>query len=94
MGPLNVLSYQSHLQCNDISISLRFTPTTFYRDAGTSILTPRQLMVELFLLTSSRFPLRKLKEKYTLAEIRTLRFRLGDHTLYPPPLERRVLYIA
>ena len=44
--------------------------------------TPRQLMVELFVLASSRFPLRKPEQKFTPAESRTHKFRLG-RKLYP-----------
>ena len=40
-------------------------------------------MVELFVLTSSRFPLRKPEEKFTPAETRTHKFRLGGRVLYP-----------
>ena len=45
--------------------------------------TPRQPMVELFVLASSRFPLRKPEEKLTPAESRTHKFRLSGRTLYP-----------
>ena len=45
--------------------------------------TPRQPMVELFVLTSSRFPLRKSEEKFTPAESRTHKFRLSGRMLYP-----------
>ena len=40
-------------------------------------------MVELFVLTSSRFPLRKPEEKFTSAESRTHEFRLSGRMLYP-----------
>ena len=40
-------------------------------------------MVELFVLASSRFPLRKPEEKITPAESRTHKFRLSGRTLYP-----------
>ena len=44
--------------------------------------TPRQPIVELFVLTSSRFPLRKSEEKSTPAETRTHKFRLSGRILY------------
>ena len=44
----------------DFRISPRFSRTSLYRDASSvSTLAPRQPMVELYLLTFSRFPLRK-----------------------------------
>ena len=49
--------------------------------------TPRQLMVELFVLASSRIPLRKPEEKFTPAESRTHKFRLSGRTLYPLDLD-------
>ena len=45
--------------------------------------TPRQPMIEVFVLASSRFPLRKSEEKFTSAESRTLKFRLSGRNLYP-----------
>ena len=45
--------------------------------------TPRQLMVELFVCASSRFPLRKSEEKLTPIETRTHKFRLHGRKLYP-----------
>ena len=45
--------------------------------------TPRQPMVELFVLASSRFPYQKSEEKITPAESRTHKFRLSGRMLYP-----------
>ena len=45
--------------------------------------TPRQPMIEVFVLASSRFPLRKSEEKITPADTRTHKFRLSGRTLYP-----------
>ena len=67
----------------DLPISPRFMPTSFYRDAGSALPIPRQPMVELFVLTSSRFPLRKSELKITPAETRTHKFRLSGRKLYP-----------
>ena len=69
----------------DLPISPRFTPTSFYRDAGSALLhlVNYYVMVELFVLTSSPFPLRKSEEKCTPAEIRFHELRLGERMLYP-----------
>ena len=53
----------------DLPISPRFTPTTFYRDCRFSTATPRQPMVELFVLASSRCPLRKSEENSLLLSL-------------------------
>ena len=45
--------------------------------------TPRQLMVEHFVLVSSRFPRRNPEESYTPAETRTHKFRLSGRTFDP-----------
>ena len=45
--------------------------------------TSSTLAVEVFVLTSSRFPLRKPEEKFTPVESRPHKFRLSGHMLYP-----------
>jgi len=46
--------------------------------------SPRQLVVGLFVLTSSSFPLQILKEKGTPADTRTHQFRLRELTTLHP----------
>ena len=76
-------------------LSLVHTPTSFDRDAEVQhSCTSHQSMVEVFVPTSSRFPLGKSEEKCTPAETRTPKFRLGGrefllYLLNERPLERR-----
>ena len=68
----------------DLPISPRFTPTSLYRDAGSTLLN----LVNQWLnfpcsLTSTCFPLRKLEDKLTPAETRTLKLRLNGRMVYP-----------
>ena len=53
----------------DLPISPRFTPYNFLSRCKVSILTTRQPMVEFYLLTFPRYPLRKKEHKPTLVRI-------------------------
>ena len=86
MGPINELQRcPSRVWSQGIylPISPRVHAYEFLSRSRFSTPTPPQPMVELFVLTSSRFPLRKPEEKFTLAETRTPKFRLSGRTLYP-----------
>ena len=66
----------------DLPISPRFTPTNFYRDAGSALLhlVNQWLNFRTHVLTLSAAETRR---KFTPAESRTHKFRLSGHTLYP-----------
>ena len=53
----------------DLPISPRFTPYNFLSRCKVSILTTCQPMVEFYLLTFPRYPLRKKEHKPTLVRI-------------------------
>ena len=59
----------------DLPISPRFTPHNFLSRCKFSTLTTRQLMVEFYLLTFPRFPLRKNEQKSYFGKNRTHDFR-------------------
>ena len=59
----------------DVPISPRFTPYDFLSRCKFSTLTTRQPMVEFYLLTFPRFPLRKKKHKSYFGKNRTHDFR-------------------
>ena len=59
----------------DLAISPRFTPYGFLSRCKFSTLTTRQLMVEFYLLTFPRFPLRKKEHKSYFGKNRTHDFR-------------------
>ena len=59
----------------DLPISPRFTPYNFLLRCKFSTLTPRQPMVEVYLLTFPRFPLRKKEHKSYFGKNRTDDFR-------------------
>ena len=59
----------------DLSISPRFTPCDFLSRCKFSTLTTRQPMVEFYLLTFPRFPLRKKEHKSYFGKNRTHDFR-------------------
>ena len=61
----------------DLPISPRFTPYDFLSRCKFSTLTTRQPMVELYLLTFPRFPLRKKEHKSYFGKNRTHDFRSG-----------------
>ena len=58
----------------DLPISPRFTPYDFLSRCKFSILTTRQPMVEFYLLTLPRFPLRKKEHKSYFGKNRTRDF--------------------
>ena len=77
----------------DLPISPRFTPYHFLSRCKFSTLTTRQPMVEFYLLTFPRFPLRKKEHKSYFGKNRTHDFRTsrcaaylldhsGDNTIY------------
>ena len=59
----------------DLTISPRFTPYNFLSRCEFSTLTTRQPMVEFYLLTFPRFPLRKKEHKSYFGKNRTHDFR-------------------
>ena len=59
----------------DLPISPRFTPYNFLSRCKFSTLTTRQPMVEFYLLTFPRFPLRKKEHKSYFGKNRTQDFR-------------------
>ena len=59
----------------DLPISPRFTSYDFLSRCKLSTLTTRQLMVEFYLLTFLRFPLRKNEHNFSFGENRTHDFR-------------------
>ena len=59
----------------DLPISPRFTPYNFLSRCNFSTLTTRQPMVEFYLLTFPRFPLRKKEHKSYFGKNRTHDFR-------------------
>ena len=59
----------------DLPISPRFTPFDILSQCKVSNLTIRQAMVEFYLLTFPRFPLRKKEHKSSFGKNRTHDFR-------------------
>ena len=81
----------------DLPISPRFTPYDFLSRCKFSTLTTRQPMVEFYLLTFPRFPLRKKEHKSYFGRNRTHDFRtsrcagyLLDHSGDDFPMARIV----
>ena len=65
----------------DLPISPRFTPYNFLSRCKFSTLTTRQPMVEFYLLTFPRFPLRKKEHKSYFGKNRTYDFHLSLRNL-------------
>ena len=76
----------------DLAISPRFTPYDFLSRCKFSTLTTRQPMVEFYLLTFPRFPLRKKEHKSYFGKNRTHDFRTSRCRLPTRPLGRRGLH--
>ena len=66
----------------DLPISPRFTPYNFLSRCKFSTLTTRQPMVEFYLLTFPRFPLRKKEHKSYVGKNRTHDFRTSRCAAY------------
>ena len=66
----------------DLPISPRFTPYNFLSRCKFSTLTTRQPMVEFYLLTFPRFPLRKKEHKPYFGKNRTHDFRTSRCAVY------------
>ena len=66
----------------DLPISPRFTPYIFLSRWKFSTLTTRQPMVEFYLLTFPRFPLRKKEHKSNFGKNRTHDFRTSRCAAY------------
>ena len=66
----------------DMPISPRFTPSGFSSRCNFSDLTTRQPMVEFYLLTFPRFPLRKKERKSYFGKNPTHDFRTGRCACY------------
>ena len=67
----------------DLPISPRFTPYDFLSRCKFSTLTTRQPMVEFYLLTFPRFPLRKKERKSYFGKNRSHNFRTSRCAGYP-----------
>ena len=67
---------------NDLPISPGFTPYDFLSRCKFSTLTTRQPMVEFYLLTFPRFPLRKKEHKSYFGKNRTHDFRTSRCAAY------------
>ena len=67
---------------NDLPISPRFTPYSFLSRCKFSALTTRQPLVEFYLLTFPRFPLRKKEHKSCFGENRTHDLRTSRYAAY------------
>ena len=66
----------------DLPISPQFTPYNFLSRCKFSTLTTRQPMVEFYLLTFPRFPLRKKEHKSYFGKNRTHDFRTSRCAAY------------
>ena len=66
----------------DLPISPRFTPYNFLSRCKFSTLTTRQPMVEFYLLTFPRFPLRKKEHKSYFGKNQTHDFRTSRCAAY------------
>ena len=66
----------------DLPISPRFTPYDFLSRCKFSTLTTRQTMVEVYLLTFPRFPLRKKERKSYFGKNRAHDFRTSRCAVY------------
>ena len=66
----------------DLPISPRFTPYNFLSQCKSSTLTTRQPMVEFYLLTFPRFPLRKKEHKSYFGKNQTHDFRTSRCAAY------------
>ena len=66
----------------DLPISPRFTPYNFLSRCKFSTLTTRQPVVEFYLLTFPRFPLRKKEHKSYFGKNRTHDFRTRRYAAY------------
>ena len=86
----------------DLPISPRFTPYDFLSRCKFRTLTTRQPMVEFYLLTFPRFPLRKKEHKFYFGKNRTHDFRtsrcagyLLDHSGDEcPEKDKRTLFLS
>ena len=72
---MDLISIVLPVVTKDLPISPRFTPYDFLSRCKFSTLTTRQPMVEFYLLTFPRFPLRKKEHKSYLGKNRTHDFR-------------------
>ena len=72
---MNLISTMLPVVTKDLLISPRFTPCIFLSRCKFSTLTTRQPMVEFYLLTFPRFPLRKKEHKFYFGKNRTHNFR-------------------
>ena len=77
-------SHRCHPTCGHegFPISPRFTPYDFLSRCKFSTLTTRQPMLEFYLLTFPRFPLRKKEHKSYFGENRTHDFRTSRCAVY------------
>ena len=75
----------------DLPISPRFTPYNFSSRCKFSTLTTRQPMVEFYLLTFPRFPLRKKEHKSYFGKNRTHDFRTRRCAAYLLDHQKQVI---
>ena len=77
LWPMDLIITILPVVTKDLPISPRFTPYNFSSRCKFSTLTTRQPMVEFYLLTFPRFPLRQKKHKSYFGKNRTNDFRTG-----------------
>ena len=80
--PMDLIITILPVDTKDLPISPRFTPYDFLSRCRFSTLTTRQPMVEFYLLTFPRFPLRKKEHKSYFGKNRTHDFRTSRCTVY------------
>ena len=72
-----------HVVTRDLPISPRFTPTSFYRDAGSALLRLVNQWLNFSYSRPHAFRYGNQKKKFTPAESQTHKFRLSGHKLFP-----------
>ena len=77
LEPMDLIITILPVVTKDLPISPRFTPYDFLSRCKFSTLTTRQPMVEFYLFTFPRFPLRKKEYKSYFGENRTRDFRIS-----------------
>ena len=80
--PMDLIITIPPVVTKDLPISPRFTPYDFLSRCKFSTLTTRQPMVEFYLLTFPRFPLRKKEHKSYFGKNRTHDFRTSRCAAY------------
>ena len=82
LQPMDLIITILPVVTKDLPISPRFTPYDFLSRCKFTTLTTRQPMVEFYLLTFPRFPLRKKEHKSYVGKNRTHDFRTSRCAAY------------